>query len=158
VLKRAYVTLRAEEVPAVSRTSPRWRNVFAAAVYTGMRKGDCSGLKADVDRAARSPSRVRTTGPRRRAGTLTSVAAPLRAYLVEAIDSSTSDLVFPAPDGSMRSPEADPQKVLRHALARAGLVIGYDHVCRRCKGRGNDHTERHQDADERAALAAKGVI
>lgn len=32
----------------------------------------------------------------------------------------------------MRSPETDPQKVLRHALARAGLVVGYDHLCRRC--------------------------
>jgi integrase len=30
-------------------------------------------------------------------------------------------------------------------LARAGLVVGYDHVCRRCKKKGEPHTERHDD-------------
>jgi hypothetical protein len=41
---------------------------------------------------------------------------------------SPGDLLFPWPDGRMRSPEADPQKILRTALARAGLVDGYDHT------------------------------
>jgi hypothetical protein len=53
-------------------------------------------------------------------------------------------LVFPAADGSQRSPEADPQKVLRTALARAGLVEGYEHVCRWC-----GHKERHADNEQR---------
>src|SRR5205823_8794313 len=35
----------------------------------------------------------------------------------------------------MRSQEADPQKVLRTALARAGLVDYWVHSCRRCKKR-----------------------
>jgi hypothetical protein len=52
----------------------------------------------------------------------------------------------PDAEGKMRSPEADPQKVLRHVLARAGLVVGYDHVCRRCKANGKPHVERHRDA------------
>jgi hypothetical protein len=33
---------------------------------------------------------------------------------------SPGELLFPDAQGRMRSPEADPQKVLRHALARAG--------------------------------------
>jgi hypothetical protein len=44
---------------------------------------------------------------------------------------SPGDLVFPWPDGRMRTQETDPQKVLRTALARAGLVDGYEHTCRR---------------------------
>ncbi len=64
------------------------------------------------------------------------IAPALAAYLREAIDQSSSELVFPWSDGSMRSPECDPEKVLRRALARAGLVEGYDHSCRRCKSRG----------------------
>ena len=45
----------------------------------------------------------------------------------------------------MRSPECDPEKVLRRALGHAGLVEGYDHSCRRCKSRGTPHVERHAD-------------
>jgi hypothetical protein len=40
------------------------------------------------------------------------IAPALAPYLQGAIDSSPSDLVFPWP---MRSPECDPEKVLRHA-------------------------------------------
>jgi hypothetical protein len=50
------------------------------------------------------------------------IAEALVPFLEEAIASSTSELVFPGPNGSMRSEEADPQKILRTALARAGLV------------------------------------
>jgi hypothetical protein len=55
------------------------------------------------------------------------IAPYLVEYLREALDESLSDLVFPWPDGSMRSPECDPEKVLRRALAGGGLVDGYDH-------------------------------
>jgi len=49
--KRAYITLRADEVPLLLAAVPDgWRPVFAAAVYTGLRKGELSGLrKIDVD-------------------------------------------------------------------------------------------------------------
>ena len=39
--------------------------------------------------------------------------------------------------------------VLRASLNRAGLVLGYDHTCRRCKKKGTPHVERHQDPVER---------
>src|SRR5207245_8024809 len=70
-------------------------------------------------------------------------------FLEEALASSTSELVFPGRDGRMRSPEADPQKVLRTALARAGLVDYWVHTCRRYKRRGEPHSERHADGELR---------
>jgi integrase len=158
VPKKVHATLKADEVPVLLAHVPdEWRNLFAAAIYTGMRKGELFGLRrSDVDLAgdlitvARSYDRVTTKGGH---ADVIPIATPLRPYLVAALDESDSDLVFPAPDGSMRSPEADPQKVLRHALARAGLVLGYEHVCRRCKARGTPHAEQHLDAVERRCPA-----
>ncbi len=156
--RKVPATLRADEVPTLlAHVPPEWRNLFAAAVYTGMRKGELFGLRrSDVDlvantiTVARSYDRTTTKGGH---ADIIPIATTLRPYIEDALDASRSDLVFSAPDGSMRSPEADPQRVLRCALARAGLVIGYDHVCRRCNGRGNAHTERHLDSDERRCPA-----
>ena len=58
----------------------------------------------------------------------------------------------------MRSPECDPEKVLRRALARAGLVEGYVHTCRRCKSRGTPHVERHADAELRRCPTCKAKL
>ncbi|HYV46676.1 MAG TPA: hypothetical protein VFA20_17545 [Myxococcaceae bacterium] len=52
------------------------------------------------------------------------IPEPLIPYLEDAIRRSPSAYVFPAADGSMRTRESDPQKVLRTALTRAGLVDG----------------------------------
>ena len=67
-------------------------------------------------------------------------------------------LVFPWPDGSMRSPECDPKKVLRRALARAGLVERFEHSCRRCKSRGTPYIEKHKDAEQPEDLHAHAEI
>src|SRR5205823_6498855 len=45
------------------------------------------------------------------------------AYLSTAIDESPSDFVFPWPDGSIRSPECDPEKPAR-AGARGARATG----------------------------------
>ncbi len=156
--RKVPATLTRDEVPLLLAHVPdEWRTVFAAAIYTGLRKGEQLGLRrSDVNLAegtvtvARSYARETTKGGH---ADVLPIAEPLLPYLVEALERSTSDLVFPAADGSMRSPEADPQKVLRHALGRAGLVLGYEHVCRRCKARGTPHVERHQDAEERRCPA-----
>ena len=61
----------------------------------------------------------------------------------------------------MRSAELDPQKVLRHALARAGIVIGYDHTCRRCKSLGKPaeaHTKHHADSARRRCEACEMTL
>src|SRR5205823_10709426 len=49
--KRAYVTVRADEVPLLlAAVSDAWRPVFATALYTGLRKGELFGLRQrDVD-------------------------------------------------------------------------------------------------------------
>jgi len=47
--------LKAEEVPALLKAlDPRWRPLFATAIYAGLRKGELAGLrKADIDLNAR---------------------------------------------------------------------------------------------------------
>jgi integrase len=69
-----------------------------------------------------------------------------RLALATAIKASPSELVFPASNGSMVSEDANTERGLRSALARAGPVTGYDHTCRRCEANGIPHVERHADA------------
>jgi integrase len=131
-------------------------------LYAGLRKGElCGLLKSDVDVDAgvitvrRSYDRETTKGGH---ADVIPVAPALEPYLQAAIDESPSELVFPWPDGSMRSPECDPAKVLRRALARAGLVEGYDHSCLRCKSRGTPHVERYADAALRRCPACNAKL
>src|SRR5438445_3508202 len=149
VAKRVYATLRAEEVPLLLAQVPReWRPLFAAALWTGMRRGELFALrKSDVDltlgtiMVARSNARDTTKGGH---ADLIPIAAPLFPILKHQLEPAPGSLVFPAADGSQRTPEADPQKILRTALARAGLVEGYEHVCRWC-----GHNERHAENEQR---------
>src|SRR5690606_25006868 len=125
--KRIYETVRAEEVDVLLAQVPaQWRDLFATAIYAGLRKGELFGLrKCDVDLkngtmvVARSYDGDTTKGGHM---DLVPVAEPLATYLKHAIENSQSELVFPGPDGKMRTQEADPQKVLKSALGRAGLV------------------------------------
>src|SRR5437660_1505352 len=147
--RRAYATLRAEEVPPLLAELPaEWRSLFAAALWTGMRRGELFALrKSDIDLALgtitvqRSHERDTTKGGH---ADLIPIAAPLLPILKHQLEHAPGSLVFPAEDGSQRSPEADPQKILRTALARAGLVEGYEHVCRWC-----GHKECHADNEQR---------
>jgi len=63
-------------------------------------------------------------------------------FLREAMATSASDLLFSAEDGTQRSADTALHKVPRRALGRAGLVEGYNHVCRR-KGCGYKARNRH---------------
>jgi len=152
--KRLYETLRAEEVDGLLAQVPdQWRDLFATAIYAGLRKGELFGLrKSDVDLkngtmvVARSYDSDTTKGGHT---DIVPIAEPLVPYLKHAIENSKSELVFPGPDGEMRTQEADPQKVLKSALGRAGLVEGYRHSCRRCKKRGEPYEEHHEDNELR---------
>ena len=106
-----------EHVPAL------WRPFTATAIYAGLRKGELCGLrKADVDlhggfiTVRSSYDRETTKGGH---ADVIPIAPALAPYLEAAVDASSSDLVFPWPDGSMRSPECDPEKVLRRACRAA---------------------------------------
>jgi len=74
------------------------------------------------------------------------LATPLRPYLAGAILASRSEYVFPDDEGLMRSKDTKLRMVLQRALARAGLVLGYKHLCRR---KGCGHSEQAKDRAER---------
>lgn len=146
-IRREFCTLRAEEVPALLYHTPsEWRDLFATAIFTGLRKGELFGLrKADVDlerrvlTVARSYDHETTKG--RRADCIP-IADALVPFLAHALEVAAGVLLFPDANGVMRRPELAPQRVLQGALARAGLVQGYEHRCRRCMSRRLPCTER----------------
>jgi integrase len=136
VPRRVPQYLKAEEVPAVlAALAPKWRSLFAAALYTGMRKGELLGLrKIEVDLGNRlltvDRSYERDTTKGGHADPIP-IAKDLVPYLAAAMDSSPSDLVFPDEKGRMMSERTQLAIVLRRALRRAGIVTGFRHVCRR---------------------------
>ena len=143
--------LRTHEVPLVlAAVPPRWRSLFATAVYTGLRRGELVGLrKQDVDvgarllTVARSYDRDTTKGGH---GDVIPIARELVPYLEDAIRRSPSELVFPDPKGEMLSQQTPLEDVLRRAMKHAGVVLGYEHVCRR---KGCTHRELAADAELR---------
>ena len=136
VPRRAYDYLRANEVPAVlGALAVRWRPMFATAIYAGLRKGELFALrKRDVDlragllTVARSHERDTTKGGH---ADVIPIHPELAPFLRQALDASPGPLVFPAAGGGQLSEETDLVAVLRRALARAGVVTGWVHKCRR---------------------------
>lgn len=152
--------LKPEEVaPMLAALHPRWRPLFATAIYTGLRKGELLALrKADVDlrnrllTVARSWDRDTTKGGH---AEVIPIAAELVPYLAEALSLSPSELVFPGKDGRMRGRQVELEDVLRSALGRAGIVQGYRHACRK---KGCGHEEQAPDASPRTCPAcARGL-
>ena len=154
VPKRVYETLRAEQVPLLMANVPsHWRNLFAAALFTGLRKGELFGLqKSDVDLdhrimlVARSYGRDTTKGGHIDA---IPIADPLVPFLQDAMRRAKGELVFPKTNGEMQTERLGLHRILRRSLSRAGIVHGYLHVCRRCKARGEKHEEQHEDCNPR---------
>ena len=151
VPKRKPDFLRAEEVaPLLNALQARWRCLFATAIYTGLRKGELLGLrKSDLDfpngliMVCRSYARATNKSLREEA---VPMAAELVPFLRQAVRESPSELVFPRPDGSMMAEDVSVENVLRVALARAGMVRGYSHVCRK---KACGHVQEAPDADLR---------
>ncbi len=151
VPKRVYEVLTAEQAALVLAHVPDvWRGFHAAGIYQALRKGECAGLlKSDVDlemgllTVRASYDHDSTKGQH---ADVIPVAPPMTQYLVRAMDTPGLYL-FGDADGKMRNSESDPEKVLRRAMARAGLVQGYDHTCRRksCRTSTGPHVERHPD-------------
>ncbi len=134
-----------EEVRVVlPEVAPEWQNLFATAVYTGMRRGELIALqKRDVDlpggtiTVTRSWEANTTKSGKPRVVPLHS---ELRRYLVDAMKKSPSELVFPREDGSMHAKDIKLQRILRGAMNRAGLVDGWILKCRRCGHREDSRT------------------
>lgn len=137
VVKKIHPTLTGPEADLVLKhVNPDWRDLFAAALYTGMRKGELLGLlKSDVDlqrlelKVSKSYDKEGTKSDR---VDVLPIAEPLVPYLRHALESSPSAWLFPGPKGKPRTKESDPHKVLKTALRHAGIITGYRHICRRC--------------------------
>jgi len=137
VPKRVYATLTPEQLAKMLLEVPEdWRPLFACGPALGLRKGELFALRkvdADLGRGtvtvARSHDRDVTKG-----GDPAVLPLPtaLRPWIEHQLEHAPGALLFPAPDRSQRPREADPQKILRHALARASIVRGYEHRCRWC--------------------------
>jgi integrase len=128
--------LRPDEVALVlEQLAPRWRPLFATAFFAGLRKGELLALrKQDVDLVNGTITVRRSNNFDTTKGSHEDelpVANELRPFLEAAMRASKSDLVFPRPDGRQHPPDLQLQDVLRRALGRAGIVTGYEHVCRR---------------------------
>ena len=143
--------LRPDEAAAVLDALPeRWRLLFATAIYQGLRKGELLGLrKSDVDldarllTVARSYDHDTTKGGHADVIPIHEDCVPV---LATAIAASTSELVFPRNDGRMYSEDTKVDLVLKRGLCAAGVVLAYDHRCRRA---GCQHAERHTDPAQR---------
>jgi len=154
-VERAYVTLKAHEFASfLSKVPDQWRDLFAAALYLGLRKGELFALrKGDVDLVSRIVTVQRSHDRSTTKGghvDMLPIAPQLVPYLERALKASGSEVVFPGPDGKARSRNNDLARLTRAVLVRAGLVEGYDHICRRCKAKGAaHHTTRYPDEAER---------
>jgi integrase len=155
----ARATLTADEVPRMLQAARGWkRNLLAVAAFLAIRKGEAFALRrVDVDldlgtiTVRRSHRRSTTKGGH--ADTLP-IPAPLWPFLVNQLAlSDGSELLIPGADGEQLPEDFDTDGLVRHVLVHASIIDGYDHICRRCKGRGTPHIEHHDDgADRRSVL------
>lgn len=139
-----------EMEPVIAEVPERWRGPVATALFAGLREGEVFGLrKQEVDLAGGVLWVARSwEAPRTKDGKPAPipVAPPLRPYLEEALKSG-GELLFPQPDGTMYPRSLRLGKMLRRALVKAGLVIGYEHRCRawKCGWRARRATARVPD-------------
>ncbi len=153
VPKRLPDYLRPDEVPPLLASRE-------AEVAGAVRDGDLHGAaQGRAVRAAKDGRRSRggdhhgradrtiATRPKNGRADAVPINSELLAhYLEQAIRTSPSDLVFPAPNGKMFRKHTQLELVLRRAMRRAGLVTGYVHKCRR---KACGHQEPAADANPR---------
>lgn len=160
IAKRAPDYLRAEEIPpVVAQITPTWRAFFATAIYAGLRAGEIRALrKTDVDIAGRLLT-VRSSGTSDTTkgghGDMLPIAEELAPFLEQAMAASVSEFVFPGLDGEQMDEGKKLTGILRSAMARAGIVAGYVHVCRK---RGCTYAEKAQEAQQRRCPVHKVLL
>lgn len=117
----------------IANVAPQHRALFATAVYTGMRRGELVGLRVynvDLERQLIVVSKSyggTTKAARVRHVPIPDELLPILRQQVEAVD---GDLLFPNRRGGMLTKNVRLASVLKTALRRAGVTIGFDHVCR----------------------------
>lgn len=133
LLEEDYLWLRSNEeirrfLDAAREEAPGIFELYATAVYSGMRAGELLGLKwADVDferrliTVKRSYDKPTKTGAIRHVPILDPLLPTLRAWRLRC----GSEWVFPSKTGTMLGPSARVlQEVFKKCLERAGLVDG----------------------------------
>ncbi len=162
-VERFKVTPRPRKVLAVAEFEQvlaevprRWEGPVATGLYAGLREGEIFGLlKEDVDLKAgilmvwRSWEASRTKDGK---ALPVPIAPQLRPRLVAALG-SPGPLLFPRRDGSMHPSNLRLGRMLRGALARAGIVEAWLH---RCRAPGCHHEVRSQKATPPARCARCG--
>jgi hypothetical protein len=93
--------------------------------------------------------RIKREGTKGGDEALLPIPEPLIPYLKHAIDTSRGALLFPRANGKPRPEKTSMEKVLRRTLARAGILIGYRHTCRRCAAKKKPYSEEHADNELR---------
>lgn len=130
-----------------------WRDLFHLAFMTGLRRGELYALRkdatvVDLERAILTPrasnDRAMTKGKRVKSIPLSPEAVELLRRAWDQAEAGA--LLFPGLDGELRSEHLRPAEVLRSAMARAGLVDGWLHVCRKP---GCGVSQRHPDEQQR---------
>ena len=123
----------------------QWRGMFAVAVYTGLRKGEIYALKvSDVDAERNTLAVSGSYDGTTKSGKVRPVPIPagLWPYLKKELGTARSVWLFPRPtDGKQRSPDTNVGRVMRIALRKAGMIEGYDHLCRRRAKYGHPETK-----------------
>lgn len=133
----------------------RWRDTATQAPTKTQTRSILHDLEAHADRRRRgleplTEHRKQVTFGEALDEWKTEVSSRLRSTTIigfgeklrEAMATSSSELLFPAEDGSQRAPDSALHKMLRRAMGRAGLVQGYNHACRR-KGCGYSAKKSH---------------
>jgi len=145
-----------EVVPFFTALVAEVRPIFAGAIFTGLRKGElCGLLKTDVDLPGRRITVRRSYGrpwPKGRKKRVVRIASELVPFIEYALEALPGPWLFPDREGRMRTPNWKPEKLLRTALRRAGIVTGFMHVCRR---KGCGYSQEEKDKTQRACPNCK---
>ncbi|ATB41119.1 phage integrase [Cystobacter fuscus] len=151
--------LQMEDVPRLLSAVPaHYRAVFTVAVGTGLRKGELLALRwDDLDlgrrclHVGRSHDSHTTKGGRARVIPVPSWLVPLFVELAREVRSA---FIFPDERGGQQKKWVAFHRIMKTALARAGLVEGFDHRCvSRGARKGCGHVERRAD---KARVACPG--
>ena len=121
-------------IPAViAAVHDRWRNLFATAIYSGLRKGELLGLKCEDINIQERKIHVRrsydqpTKSGRERD---VAIAEELVPFLNDQLARCKSRWLFPGTDGGMQTRDANLAKRFRAALRAAKVFESYIFHCK----------------------------
>jgi integrase len=134
--------LELEEIAALFRQVPgRWRVFVVTDVYTGLRFSELRRLRKDeVDLARRALTVWNTKTSKVR---MVPIPEELAPYLEHQLQVSPGPWLFTRPKGGQLTQYCGARLMLKRALRRAGILDGYEHICRtRGEGKGCGNKER----------------